>query len=847
MTPGDVAVEARSVLVPDAAVMQRHLSFLFGNMPDEFRDALFEVAWTDSSGAPNRARLFGLDQIDAAVALAMEVNAAGANIYFGAGLRRPGTARDRRAGDDDVLSSTCCWLDLDDGAAARALDGLTTDLPPTLKVRTGSIPDLRVQALWRFDVPLQDMAGLRLINVGLAAHLGGDPSVINPSRILRLAGGVAWPRKPGRVPELVIMRVMPGSTAHSSDALLNRFPPQPKPMASHASRTPAFTTPTAVNGHGRARAGSDPYAEAALAGELAALAGAAEGGRNHALNSSAFSLGQLVAAGRLDRGQVEGELRAAALATGLSGREVERTIQSGLGAGEREPRHDERVLEHRGGNGAAPPDDGPQQEPDLGVLRERHEPPPAFPVEVLAGPPGGVAPSWATWVEAAAEAAGAPIDYVAGALLAGAAALIGTSRSVSPWPGWTEPCVLWIGALGNSGVAKSPAMDPVLAPIRDLELELAEGFDEQHRTWQTRRATAKMTRESWEGDIKNAIKLGAVAPILPLGAVEPPEPVRPRTVVSDATIEALARLLAGEPRGVLFHRDELSGWLGNFDRYGGNGGDRSFWIEAYGGRPYVVDRVKTAGVPIRIEALAVSILGGIQPDRLQTMLLNGDDDGLPARFLWLWPDPIPPKRPDRTPDTTWARDALRRLRRLTTGGAGPDVVMLDEDAATEFQSWRVETYDPDITGMLGSAFAKAPGLVLRLALVLEHLWWAATPENPPLRSVGLAALRGAILLWEEYFRPQAVRVYSEASIPQRDRGATTLARWIKKTRVQVVNLRDIRRTAGLPGLSTSAAVAEAAEELVAAGWLIPAPAREGGSKGRQSLDFKVNPRLWEVL
>lgn len=80
------------------------------------------------------------------------------------------------------------------------------------------------------------------------------------------------------------------------------------------------------------------YGAAALRNELAALGRAAEGARNDALNRAAFSLGQLVAGGALDRRAAERELVAAAQAIGLGAREALATVQSGLAAGERTPR-----------------------------------------------------------------------------------------------------------------------------------------------------------------------------------------------------------------------------------------------------------------------------------------------------------------------------------------------------------------------------------------------------------------------------------------------------------------------------------------------------------------------------
>jgi hypothetical protein len=98
----------------------------------------------------------------------------------------------------------------------------------------------------------------------------------------------------------------------------------------------------------RAWAGSvNAYARRALEDEVTNVAGAPPGngagtGRNVQLNRAAFALGQLVAGGELPRGLVEQELLAAAERCGLVNDDgvqaTEKTIQSGLTAGERQPR-----------------------------------------------------------------------------------------------------------------------------------------------------------------------------------------------------------------------------------------------------------------------------------------------------------------------------------------------------------------------------------------------------------------------------------------------------------------------------------------------------------------------------
>lgn len=91
-----------------------------------------------------------------------------------------------------------------------------------------------------------------------------------------------------------------------------------------------------VSGIGARGAGA--YGQAALREERQRVAGAARGTRNNALNAAAFSLGQLVGAGLLARGEVEESLVLAARAAGLGEAEARATARSGLDAGQKQPR-----------------------------------------------------------------------------------------------------------------------------------------------------------------------------------------------------------------------------------------------------------------------------------------------------------------------------------------------------------------------------------------------------------------------------------------------------------------------------------------------------------------------------
>jgi hypothetical protein len=485
---------------------------------------------------------------------------------------------------------------------------------------------------------------------------------------------------------------------------------------------------------------------------------------------------------------------------------------------------------------------GDWPEPDRSIVADGRRPPPPRPLEVF-GP-------WRQWIADTAESTSTPPDYAACALLSVAASLLGNAAWVSPWSGWEEPPVIWMGLVGDPSSGKSAALGPFMKIIRDIEKDMAVDFDATRREWETAKEAAECARDAWESEVKTATKNHIPPPLMPANADAPVEPVRPRLVVSDTTQEALTAILAGQPRGLLMNRDELAGWLASFDRYNAGGSERALWLEGTGGRPFTVDRVKNAGKPIIIPRLCVGALGGIQPDRLSTLLFSGDDDGLASRLLMTWPNPIPPARPRRFADHDAAARALRRLVGLSpaTGEGGeerPVVASLSSDGAALFQEWRTANYSAiqAASGRLAGHLGKMPGLVLRMALVLEFLWWSWDASTPPPVSVSERFVAAAAALANDYFAPMAERAYGDAALPEAERSAATVGRWILKSVPSVVNARDLRREVRLPGLREAKKVESALETLVDAGWLRPAPARNGDGAGRRRADYAVNPRV----
>jgi hypothetical protein len=165
-------------------------------------------------------------------------------------------------------------------------------------------------------------------------------------------------------------------------------------------------------------------------------------------------------------------------------------------------------------------------------------------------------------------------------------------------------------------------------------------------------------------------------------------------------------------------------------------------------------------------------------------------------------------------------------------------------AADLFAEWWTKHQAAELVGPLAGLLGKAPGHVARLSLILEHLWWSGTSAlSMPPSTIGAEAVSAALALVVDYFHPMCERVYGDAAVPESDRLAATLAKWILKTRPTVINARNLRRSAGLPGLRETEKVKAAITALVEADWLLPAPARAGSAAGRTRDDFAVNPRL----
>jgi hypothetical protein len=147
----------------------------------------------------------------------------------------------------------------------------------------------------------------------------------------------------------------------------------------------------------------------------------------------------------------------------------------------------------------------------------------------------------------------------------------------------------------------------------------------------------------------------------------------------------------------------------------------------------------------------------------------------------------------------------------------------------------------EASGMFAGALGKARGHVLRLANVIEHLWWPGEYKGAEPEEISRQAVVAAAALLDAYFIPMAERVFGDAAIPLTERNAMVLIRHVRRSGRGEFNAKTLRREIG-GALRESAAMAAACEALCEAG-LIRSRSEKVAGPGRPAKNYIVNPAV----
>ena len=475
---------------------------------------------------------------------------------------------------------------------------------------------------------------------------------------------------------------------------------------------------------------------------------------------------------------------------------------------------------------------------DASLMEEARGAVPAFPLHLLPD-------EWRQWVADTAQSAGTPVDYVAQGLFAAVAALSGAGVRIRVTPAWSESLVLWLALVGSPSSGTSPALASVREQVAQIEESVREDDGRRRGLHAAKLEEARFALDRWKDDCERAADEGRPAPMRPVEAGFDQPFVPSQIVVADATMEALADVVAGNPRGVILWRDELTAWLANLNRYANGGSDRVHWLEAWAAAGITVNR-RSRTTPLHLPKFPVSVVGSIQPDRLAEAF-QGSDDGMAARFLYAWPDlPKYTSLMDRrVPRDDLALALLQHIaavsnqeQPLTMTFDGPALGFFD----TLLQRLHEESGTTGGEGLMAGWLGKGRGTVARLAGVLALLDWSENGQQDAPRTIRRETVEAAADLWRNYFQPHAEIVFGQAGKLDRDKHARRVARWLKITKPSEVSATSLRREAlaqTLDAMETDRVIARLEE----AGFLRPVPVAIGAKGGRPARRWFVNPAV----
>jgi hypothetical protein len=364
-----------------------------------------------------------------------------------------------------------------------------------------------------------------------------------------------------------------------------------------------------------------------------------------------------------------------------------------------------------------------------------------FPVEVFPLPIQQV-------ITATNEHLNFPIDFIGASLLYAVSVAVGNTHRVEVKKEFQQSAVLYLAIVGRAGTTKSHPLSFALQPILEQDKKTYRQYEQQRQQYEQAVNISKKERE------QQVIS-------------EPIKPVWQKFLLSDFTPEALAEVHKFNKRGIGVYADELVGWFKNFNRYS-KGSEMEFWLSQWSGKPINIDR-KT-GEPVFIPLPFISVAGTIQKGVLNELAKDSrTQNGFIDRILFVIPDNIKKEcwsETDLPPVVSekWESIISNLLSLSVTNddtlNPSPEVLKFAPEAKKVLFEWQKANTDQCNEAeneAISGIFSKMDMYVLRLALILEMMWFACNESNK--QAVSIEAVQGAVKL-VEYFKNSAVKVNS---------------------------------------------------------------------------------------
>jgi hypothetical protein len=359
-------------------------------------------------------------------------------------------------------------------------------------------------------------------------------------------------------------------------------------------------------------------------------------------------------------------------------------------------------------------------------------------------------------------------------------------------PSWTEAARIWVAVIGEPATKKTPMLAQAVRPLARID----------HDLWRTY-VDARAKYDKLSADERKT----AAAP----------RQIRAR--LEDTTIEGAQDVFKDSVDGVLCLQDELSGWFGAMDKYSSHRGgakDRSFWLQAWNGGSYAVNRINRGA--FLIENLSACVLGGIQPDLIRKLAAETVDDGLLQRLLPIVLVPGAAGRDEKMLEAAKNySDLVRRLHML----GRPNLLLFDDGAQAIRRALEQKHLELMALGSihrkLAAHIGKYDGIFARLCVTwhcIEHI-----DERLPTEITEETAERVARFM-HEFLLPHALEFYAGVlNLADEHERLSAVAGYILAHKLQRITNREVQRGDQTMRKLTKRDTEAVFEQLEALGWV----------------------------
>ena len=494
-----------------------------------------------------------------------------------------------------------------------------------------------------------------------------------------------------------------------------------------------------------------------------------------------------------------------------------------------------------------------------------------------------------------AERLGVPIEFVAVPLVVALGSVIGTKVAIMPkrYDNWDIVPNLWGAIIGKPSSKKSPSITEAMKPLDNLVSKARADYELNKQEHETQKLINDSKAKIAEKELKKLADTLASQTddddgtdkvtdddlrqkatfIADSKKQDESIPIPRRHMVGNITMEKLGEIENQNNNGVLQFRDELSGFLSSLEK-DSEQEQRAFYLSGFNGTgSEMVDRIGRGS--LFIENHCLSVMGGIQPDKLEMYLeqtMRGlGNDGLMQRFqMMVYPDPLPRRKEKDIAVNKESRDAVYELfiaadglfeGKLASYGANEPneyykrpYFRFTDDAYNVFMDWydalQAKADDTEHE-VIAQHLLKYGRLIPALALIFHLV--DCIEIGSRLGGVSLNALKAAIA-WGDMLETHMLRVYSCITDNSHLKAAllsNKILDMLKKPSDKTdktdwisygFTARSLKRK-NWKGLTDDNAVQTAIDVLIEHDWLDYKEVKSTGQGGRPTERYWINPKL----